>query len=483
MALSRRLNPTDQEYHSVLDYLAHNASQRGDRTGVGTYGSFGHQMRFDMHRNGFPILTTKKVHFKSVVVELLWMLRGDTNIKYLHDHGVTIWDEWRQPYSLNRDVVVVERRESIPTGYSGNYSTLGVNASVGTIDARLADNWVRMMRRCYDPTHHGYAMYGGSGATVHKQWHDPKVFIADVRKIPHWWYKEQNPDLFELDKDYYGANQYGPNTCVWLRTDENNWYAKTTKPVIVTDNHGASRVYLSQAEAARRIGMSHAAFARICKDGWPTMLKGANKKFEGWEFTHPDKDQLLRLALIPDNDLGAVYGKQWRSWLSKDGTYIDQIKQVIEDLRNNPFSRRHIVTAWNPAEIDDMALPPCHVMFQFYVREDDTGRYLDCHLYQRSADWFLGVPFNMAQYALLTHLIAREVGMNVGRFIHSFGDYHLYTNHRDQALEQLSRTSTRSEPRLIIDAPETASIFELVPDQIRLEGYEPHPSIKAPVAV
>lgn len=286
MVLSRRLNPTDQEYHSVLDYLVYNASQRGDRTGVGTYGGFGHQMRFDMHRNGFPILTTKKVHFKSVVVELLWMLHGDTNIKYLHDHGVTIWDEW-----------------------------------------------------------------------------------AD-------------------------------------------------------------------------------------KDG----------------------------------NLGPVYGAQWRDWVNYKGQErindpIDQIVAVIKSIRDNPFSRRHIVTAWNPAEIDDMALPPCHVMFQFYVRGDDTGRYLDCHLYQRSADWFLGVPFNMAQYGLLTYLIAREVGMEAGRFIHSFGDYHLYTNHRDQALEQLSRTSTRSEPRLIIDAPETASIFELVPDQIRLDGYEPHPSIKAPVAV
>lgn len=282
MTFSRKLNPSDRQYHQVLEHLVYQAAHRKDRTGTGTYSSFGHQMHFSLS-DGFPILTTKKVHFKSVVVELLWMLRGDTNIKYLHDYGVTIWDEW-------------------------------------------------------------------------------------------------------------------------------------------ADSNG---------------------------------------------------------------DLGRVYGAQWRAW-TKDTEYqifIDQIANVIRDLKTNPFSRRHIVTAWNPAEVDQMALPPCHMMFQFYVRDFNEGRYLDCQMYQRSADWFLGVPFNMAQYALLTHLIAREVGMKAGRFVHTFGDYHLYTNHREQALEQLSRESTRNEPRLIIDAPDSTSIFDLVPDQIKLQGYEPHPSIKAPVAV
>lgn len=278
------LNPVDLAYDQVLGSLV-DAPIRDDRTGVGTRGYFGATLNYALWSQ-FPILTTKKVHFKSVVVELLWMLKGMTDTHYLHQHNVTIWDEW---------------------------------------------------------------------------------------------------------------------------ADENG-------------------------------------------------------------------------------QLGPIYGKQWRDWQGvpsrvHDNVFgaesIDQIKDVIHSIKTNPFSRRHIVSAWNVADLRDMALSPCHAMFQFYVSD---GK-LSCHLYQRSADWFLGVPFNMAQYALLTHLIARECGLGVGDLIHAFGDYHLYLNHQDQARELLTRISHGNPPQLVIDAPPEVGIFDLEPHHIRLEGYDPLPNIAAPVAV
>ncbi len=274
------MNNVDGQYLTILKNLVQNGTYRKGRNG-GTYGMFGAQMRFNLSE-GFPLLTTKRVHFKAVVVELLWFLRGDTNVKYLHDHGVTIWDEWA------------------------------------------------------------------------------------------------------------------------------------------------------------------------------------------------DKDGLL----------GPIYGIQWRSW-DAGYSHIDQISILIKNLRSDPYSRRHVVTAWNPAYIDDMALPPCHCMFQFYVA---NGR-LSCHLYQRSADWFLGVPFNIASYALLTHLIAQEVGLQVGDFIHSFGDLHLYANHVEQAREQLSRAPLQL-PLLQLPAPRglfkaesgRIGLFEIEPAEIGLAYYKPHPAISAPVS-
>ena len=176
-------------------------------------------------------------------------------------------------------------------------------------------------------------------------------------------------------------------------------------------------------------------------------------------------------------DLGPVYGRQWRSWPSKDGQTIDQLRNVIEQIQKNPDSRRHIITAWNPAEVDEMALPPCHSFMQFYVA---NGK-LSCQLYQRSADVFLGVPFNIASYALLTHLIAKECQLEVGEFVHTLGDAHLYINHMDQVTTQLAR-DPRALPQLLLN-DQKESIFDLEIEDIKLEGYDPHPRIKAPIAV
>ncbi len=261
-------------YHDLLRHVLEHGHKKEDRTGTGTLSVFGYQMRFNL-AEGFPLLTTKKVHLKSIIHELLWFLQGSTNIAYLKEHGVTIWDEW-------------------------------------------------------------------------------------------------------------------------------------------ADEHG---------------------------------------------------------------NLGPVYGYQWRNWPKPDGTHIDQITQVVEAIKKNPDSRRLIVSAWNVADVDKMKLPPCHAFFQFYVAD---GK-LSCQLYQRSADIFLGVPFNIASYALLTMMVAQVCGLKLGDFVHTLGDAHIYLNHLDQVNEQLSRTP-RSLPVMKIN-PAVTSIFDFKFEDFTLENYDPHPAIKAPVAV
>jgi thymidylate synthase len=263
-----------RQYLDLLDNIAKNGVKKEDRTGTGTISLFGHQMRFDL-KEGFPLLTTKKLHLKSIIYELLWFLQGDTNIKYLNDNGVSIWNEW-----------------------------------------------------------------------------------ADAQ-----------------------------------------------------------------------------------------------------------------------GNLGPVYGHQWRSWPAHDGRKIDQITQVVNSIITNPDSRRHLVCAWNVGDIDRMALPPCHILFQFYVA---NGR-LSCQLYQRSADVFLGVPFNITSYALLTMMMAQVTGLEPGEFIHTFGDVHIYLNHMEQVKLQLSR-EPRPLPKMIIN-PEVKSIYEFKFEDFSLGGYDPHPHIKGKVAV
>jgi thymidylate synthase len=267
-------NPADIAYLGLLQDILDNGVDRGDRTGTGTRGVFGRQLRFDLGQ-GFPLLTTKKLHLKSIILELLWFLRGDSNVRWLQDQGVTIWDEW---------------------------------------------------------------------------------------------------------------------------ADE-------------------------------------------------------------------------------EGELGPVYGKQWRSWETRDGGEIDQIANVVKSIKTNPNSRRHIVSAWNPAEVDQMALPPCHCLFQFFVAD---GK-LSCQLYQRSADVFLGAPFNIASYALLTQMMAQVTDLEPGEFVHTFGDAHLYMNHFEQARTQLARTPYPA-PTMRLD-PARKDIFGFEYGDFTLENYIAHPTIKAPIAV
>ena len=295
-----------------------------DRTGTGTYSLFGYQMRFDLAK-GFPLLTTKRVPFGLIKSELLWFLKGDTNIRYLLERNNHIWDEWAfERYVKSAD-------------YQGP-----------------------------DMTDFG-----------HRVLQDPAF-----------------------------AEQY---------KEEHQKFCDTI---------------LNDAEFAEKYG-----------------------------------------------ELGNIYGAQWRHWETKDGSFIDQLANVIEMIKTNPDSRRLIVSAWNPEDVPSMALPPCHTMFQFYVNE---GK-LSCQLYQRSADVFLGVPFNIASYALLTHLIAHETGLAVGEFVHTLGDANLYQNHVEKMQEQLSR-EVRSFPTLVLN-PDKASVFDFDMEDIKVEGYDPHPTIKAPIAV
>ncbi|MEU5849174.1 thymidylate synthase [Saccharopolyspora shandongensis] len=263
----------DTQYEDLLRHVLDTGAQKGDRTGTGTRSIFGHQLRYRLS-DGFPLITTKKVHFRSVAYELLWFLRGDANVTWLQEHGVTIWDEWA----------------------------------------------------------------------------------------------------------------------------------------------------------------------------------------------------------ASDGDLGPIYGVQWRSWPTPDGGHVDQLSEVLRTLRENPDSRRIVVSAWNVADIPRMALPPCHAFFQFYVAD---GK-LSCQLYQRSADLFLGVPFNIASYALLTHMIAEQVGLDVGDFVWTGGDCHIYDNHEDQVRTQLAR---EARPFPTLSLKPAASLFDYTYEHIAVDGYDPHPGIKAPVAV
>ncbi|MEK4761079.1 thymidylate synthase [Viridibacillus sp. FSL E2-0187] len=312
------------QYLQLCQHILDEGNDKGDRTGTGTRSVFGYQMRFDLQK-GFPLLTTKRTAFRLIATELLWFLKGDTNVRTLIAQNNHIWDEW------------------------------------------AFDKWVK------SDQYEGPDMTN-FGLRVNK---DPEFKIQYEEQMAIFQNKVLNDDEF--------AQEYG--------------------------------------------------------------------------------------------DLGPVYGKQWRSWPADNGETIDQVKNVIESIKNNPNSRRHIVSAWNPAEVDDMALPPCHTLFQFYVAD---GK-LSCQLYQRSADVFLGVPFNIASYALLTHLIAKECGLEVGDFVHTLGDAHLYSNHFDQVNEQLSR-SPRELPQLIIKT-EKESIFEYEIEDLAIDGYDPYPRIKAPIAV
>lgn len=310
-------------YQQLVQHIIDSGHKKEDRTGVGTISVFGYQMRFDLNE-GFPLLTTKRVPFGLIKSELLWFLRGDTNIRYLLEHHNHIWDEW------------------------------------------------------------AFERYVNSA-------------------------------------DYIGPDM----TDFGLRAVEGEAF---------------NAIY--QAEM---------------------------KSFQ--EKVLRDTDFAARYG-----DLGDVYGKQWRSWEMRNGDTIDQIAQVIQQIKATPDSRRLIVSAWNPEDVPHSALPPCHTLFQFYVQD---GR-LSCQLYQRSADVFLGVPFNIASYALLTHLIARETGLEVGEFVHTFGDAHLYLNHLEAAETLLSR-EPRALPQLVIEGD--APIDQINTDDIHVEGYQPHPRIKAPIAV
>lgn len=519
------------QYKNLIETILKDGNYRGDRTGTGTKSIFGHQMRFDLSE-GFPLVTGKKTILRSVIHELLWFLQGSTNIKYLKDNDVSIWDDWILPVNNPgksfdlRPLIEVPPRTIVEerSEYHGDFSTNGICAPRGSMEDKLRGSWVKMMKRCYDTSHHRYEYYGAKGIFVSSSWHDVNNFINDVKSLPNWKLKAENWNDYELDKDYYSSDMYSKDTCVWLHTEENNFYTSLSFPIKIIDNSGKESIFITLNEASRQIGIPSTTLSRFISDGLPSTLKGDNKKYEGWTFTKYKSKNPLRYAFSFGN-LGPVYGKQWRSWpdmfeyegkIVYTAPHIDQISNVINDIKNNPLSRRLIVTAWNPAEIDSMALPPCHCLFQFYCfrlsekerlqiyanrRYDEDGLHktyvapssesmddlgipvykLSCQLYQRSADVFLGVPFNIASYSLLLMMISKICNMVPGEFIWTGGDCHLYNNHTQQ-IDQYLSSEVYKLPRVIIHGDQR-TIDDFKFEDFELLNYRHGDFIKAPISI
>ena len=512
-----------KQYHDLLKHVMDNGTDRSDRTGTGTRSVFGYQMRFNL-QDGFPLMTTKKVYWKGVVYELLWFLKGDTNTKYLVDHNVHIWDEWANEngdlgpvygavwryapaHKLDEpDMKVVEIRQDkyadfkepeivwhekiecdlntkdiwavgvvktspnkiykvqTKTGFVGEISRPNWRnlkrldkfdgyaktvAGVGFLgnkvnhSERVYELWFNMMSRCYNKKHPCYKMYGGKGVTVSPIWHSFERFVKTISTVPMYPYWVNGNLQYELDKDYFGSNVYSPNTCVFIPKKMN---AYLSGDVVEYDNI----TYPSIQNFANRIDMPSTTVSEYIRRG---VVKN-----------EIDFSKVKKIEAPSGHLIRPVF-------------YYDQIADVIKNIKNNPTSRRHIVCSWNPDLVDKQALPPCHAMFQFYVANGE----LSCQLYQRSCDVFLGLPFNIASYSLLTHMIAKMSGLKVGEFVWTGGDIHIYHNHFDQVREQLSR-EPRSLPRLEIN-----KLYSNIEDydycNFGLYDYNPHPTIKAPIAV
>ena len=328
-------------------------------------------------------------------------------------------------------------------GYVGEY----VIADRKGIDGILYKTWSHMIDRCYNTKCREYSNYGAKGIFVSKRWHNFSNFIEDVKQMRGFYLKMYKPHEYQLDKDYYGSNCYSMDTCVWIHKELNVKYKDNINPIIVTDNlDGSTEICMSISEACNILGTSENLRRYV----------DTPKRFIGRYSikTLRNKDKLVRRPLE-----------------------INQLQEVIYRIKTNPNDRRLIVSAWNPADIPNMALPPCHSFFQFYVND---GK-LSCQLYQRSADTFLGVPFNIASYALLTHMVAHVCDLEVGEFIHTFGDLHLYANQIEMAKEMITR-EIRPMPKLIIKR-KVDNIDDFTIDDFEIVGYNPHPPIKVEVAV
>lgn len=447
------MNNADKQYLELLQDVLDNGTKKEDRTGTGTLSVFGRQVRFNLNE-GFPLLTTKKVFWKGVVEELLWFLRGETNIKSLVEKNVHIWDAWvdengelgpvygwswrhwnAKPKAIKQPAPVL--REGLEATYLGVANGKNKELSI------LKKTWEGMISRCYNKNDIGYILYGGRGVHVCNRWLEFEVFAEDAKTLPNWSLKENNPRKYVLDKDGLGDGfLYSPKMCQWITQHENALLKNDTVITVRNIESKQETSFTNPALFCKSQGFTDKNFS----DLW-TNNKNAKIR-NGFE-----------LVSIKKND------------------GIDQIAQIIEEIKHNPDSRRLILHAWNVGQLDKMALPPCHMMAQFYVQ----NKRLSCQLYQRSGDIFLGVPFNIASYSLLTHMIAQVCGLGVGDFVHSFGDLHIYSNHIDQVKEQLSR-EPRELPKLVLD-PSIKIIDDFRSEHIRIENYNPHPTIKAEVAV
>lgn len=438
-----------RNYLDLAQKILDKGSDRMDRTGVGCRSLFGEQLRFDLSQ-GFPLLTTKRVFWRGVAAELLWMLSGNTNVKPLQEQAVHIWDEWCDQHGNLGPVYGHMWRnyglkpESVPQPTptpAPNPTFLGIANGSGKDFSLIGKTWQGMIERCYNPANIGYEDYGQKGAHVCDRWLNFKCFEHDAKLLPGWTNKELHPRKYVLDKDGLGDGFcYSPKTCQWITAEQNSQLRSNRTFILEKD--GVQVSFRNPSQFCRERGLRVAYLTSL------------------WR--HP-------------NPADRVYGYRLVSVLKDRG--IDQIDILIQGLKRDPGGRRHIVCSWHHPSIKYQKLPPCHNYFQCFV----ANNKLSLCLHQRSADFLLGVPFNIASYALLTHMIAHVCGYQVGEFIHNFGDVHLYHNHFDQIREQLSRTPCPL-PQLSLNR-EVDSIFDFKFEDFKLTGYTPMPAIKAEVAV
>lgn len=460
----------ETQYLEMLRDVYDNGVLTEDRTGVGTRSVFGRQLVCDL-REEFPLLTTKKMFFRGAVVELLWFLSGNNDVNWLQERGVNFWNSWGRTddntigpgYGVQfrhiHSVVPVQPRiyeETQLTASPEKRTVFGVGY-YGDKDRKdpyyklLVTTWREMLRRCYNPKSDNYKSYGAKGVHVESSWHEFAQFQKDAKKLPGWELKLEFPNLYSLDKDVlWASNRYGKETCCWASHREQSFNTSTNRYFRATNQAtGNVEVFPSVGEIHRKHGLNMSATHRA--------LNKKLHKHGGWinyEYIQAAEGYVLRYR------------------------EIDQVRQVIASIKHNPTSRRHVISLWNPHELDRMQLPPCHgTVIQFNV---EAG-FLDCLMYQRSGDIFLGVPVNIASYALFTHMIAHVCGLKARFFIHVFGNLHMYENHKQQVETQLGRVPL-SAPQLNITG-EVFGIDDFSYESFKLCNYNPHPAIPAPVAV
>lgn len=531
-----------KQYLELLQELVNHGHQKGDRTGTGTLSKFGHQMRFDLSK-GFPLVTTKKMFTKGIILELLWFLSGSTDVKELQAQGVSFWDSWideqgtighgygkqfrrieslvpvtpkifentaikpifigdlpEADYSSDTGTTVYKvgdrftsinsgdyillkelpADECIPrihwlvgfpsTGYTRKYSYRAIQSNTikdryfrsvfcvgyyGDYDEEddhlsvLVTTWREMLRRCYWEKSEPYEHYGKQGVFVSPEWHCFANFQVDAKKLPGWSLKIDYPNEYSLDKDVlWASNMYGKNTCIWASELEQNSNRSKTKYFTALSPDGEEVFFSSTGKAYRDYGLNLSAVHRC--------LNGKLRSHHGWS-------DFQYVSVAPGKVL------RYRD--------IDQVKELLSELRHNQNSRRLLIALWNPQDMPRTTLPCCHgSIIQFSVHQ---GK-LSCLMYSRSADVMLGLPVNIASYALLTHMIAQQCSLEVGEFIWTGGDVHLYLNHIEQAVKQLCR-EPRPAPKLVLN--KAPSIFDYKFEDIVFDGYDPLPAIKADVSV
>ena len=441
-----------KNYLKLANKILKEGNKRKDRTGTGTLSLFGEQLKFELDR-GFPLMTTKKMYFKGIVGELLWFLRGEDNISFLQENDIHFWDAfanketkavgamygWEWIHYGAKPNMIKQPEPKLKDGLEKTFLNIANGKNVK--NKEIKKTWEGIINRCYNKSDISYKYYGGKGVYVSNEWLEYSQFEKDVKVLPGYEKKIKNNKRYVIDKDIKGNGFcYSKENCLWV-TDKENTQAMLTKEYVVEKN-GKKYKFNNINEFCNK--------HKIDGKNFIDLFTNKKNAFERYGF---------KLVSIKE--------------LKNEG--INQIKNVIDEIKNNPYSRRHLVVAYNPAQIKEMSLPPCPTMFQFYVK----GKELSMHLYQRSADMFLGVPFDIAVYALLTHLIAIECKLKPKELIISYGDVHIYLDHIDQIKKQLKRRPYLS-PDIKI---KKKNIFGYQFEDIKLINYNCHEKISGKISV